>query len=307
MKKSLIALAVLGVSGAAMAQSSVTLYGAIDVGYGQVKSNGEKAQLHAGGDLITNTTSRIGFKGVEDLGGGTKVGFNFEQGINSETGASGGYQRQAHVWIGGGFGTLKLGRAFTPSYNGIANWEILGAPNYSVVANTYGYGGSGTSRHDSQISYATPNLGGFSAEVAYVTKHDNTQYVDKDKWDLNVAYANGPLAAAVTAAKIKDGKTSWTVGGKYNFGQFAVAASYNDAREIGALHRRGVSLGASAKFDAFSLAVDFTRDTKVSFGKKYTNGVVEAKYALSKRTFVYADYLRLDEHNNYGVGVRHNF
>ena len=54
--------------------------------------------------------------------------------------------------------------------------------------------------------------------------------------------------------------------------------------------------------------MDLTRDTKNEWtGKKYTNGVVEAKYALSKRTFVYGAYLRLDGDNNYGIGVRHNF
>ena len=54
--------------------------------------------------------------------------------------------------------------------------------------------------------------------------------------------------------------------------------------------------------------MDLTRDTKNEWtGKKYTNGVVEAKYALSKRTFVYGAFLRLDDTNNYGIGVRHNF
>ena len=75
--------------------------------------------------------------------------------------------------------------------------------------------------------------------------------------------------------------------------------------------RRGVSLGGTAKFGAASLTLDVTRDLKSEANnvayKKRTNAVLEAKYALSKRTFVYGAYLRFDGDNNYGVGVRHNF
>ena len=84
MKKSLIALAVLAASGVAMAQSSVTMYGVADVGL--VKSNGISAQMTSAG-LMNNGTSRIGLRGVEDLGGGLTASFNFEQGVNLEDGA----------------------------------------------------------------------------------------------------------------------------------------------------------------------------------------------------------------------------
>ena len=74
------------------------------------------------------------------------------------------------------------------------------------------------------------------------------------------------------------------------------------------LRRRGASIGGTATFGATSVTLDLTRDTKNEWtGKKYTNGVLEAKYALSKRTFVYGAFLRYDGDNNYGVGVRHNF
>ena len=60
--------------------------------------------------------------------------------------------------------------------------------------------------------------------------------------------------------------------------------------------------------NAIAVTADVTRDMKNEWsGKKYTNGVVEAKYALSKRTFVYLAGLRLDKTNNYGLGIRHNF
>lgn len=330
MKKSLIALAVLAASGAAMAQSSVTLYGVVDLGIG--KLDGEKVGMQ-GNTMVTNGASRIGFRGVEDLGGGLKVGFNFEQGINAENGATdlsrdvngnvfaSTFQRQANVWIGGGWGTFKMGRALTPSYNGLAAWELLGAPNYSVVGNTYLFVGQG-SRNNSQFSYKTPSFGGFTAEIGYVAKGD----LGANKIDASLSYVNGPLGAGLSYNKVSGAKANYALGAKYNFGSFTLAAGYNDGRNrqfkdaagnvlTNAGRRAGVSLGGMVNFGSMSLALDVTRDMKNEFtvgnfiykNKKFTNGVVEFKYALSKRTFMYADYLRLDDTNNYGVGLRHNF
>ncbi len=301
MKKSLIALAVIGFSGAAMAQSSVTLYGVADVGIG--KMEGGKTEMISAGTM-NNGTSRLGVRGVEDLGGGLKAGFNFEHGLSLEDGKgnlSGGqmWSRAANLWLGGNWGTFKMGRTLTPSFYGVATWELTGTANYSVVAATYGFAGAGP-RDSSVFSYKTPNMGGFSAELGYITKQD---HAGAHKWDANVIYANGPIGVGLSANKVKGGETNWSLGGKYNFGNFAVAASYHDAKDMG---RRGFGLGGTATFGAASVTLDLTRDTR-NVGKKYTNGVLEAKYALSKRTFVYGAYLRFDGGNNYGIGVRHNF
>ncbi|HMN19756.1 MAG TPA: porin [Ottowia sp.] len=314
MKKSLIALAVLGFAGGAMAQSSVTLYGVADAGFGKINSPALGAAADPkiemlGSSAMNNGTSRLGVRGVEDLGGGLQAGFNFEHGLNLENGAgnlSGGqmWSRAANLWIGGNWGTFKMGRTLNPSFYGLATWELTGAANYSVVGNTYGYTGEGP-RTSNQFSYKTPNLGGFTAELGYVFKADNS---DLAKWDLNAIYANGPIAAGLSVNKTKSQKTNYALGGKYNFGSFAVAASYNNANDAADLRRRGFSIGGTANLGAFALTLDLTRDTKNEWtGKKYTNGVLEGKYALSKRTFVYAAYLRFDGDNNYGIGLRHNF
>ena len=75
MKKSLIALAVLAASGAAMAQSSVTLFGIIDTNVGYVDNTNAAGDSKYGIGTSGNATSRLGFRGVEDLGGGLKAGF----------------------------------------------------------------------------------------------------------------------------------------------------------------------------------------------------------------------------------------
>ncbi|MCK9516760.1 MAG: porin [Ottowia sp.] len=317
MKKSLIALAVLataglGFSGVAAAQSSVTLYGVADAGIGKAKSAGDDRVHMLSSSMMNNGTSRLGVRGVEDLGSGLKVGFNFEQGLSLNDGRgnlSGGntWSRAANVWIGGDWGTFKMGRTLNPSFFGVAAWELTGTANYSVVGNTYNFADSGA-RNSSQFSYKTPNFNGLSAELGYIFKSDNViGGVEREKWDANVVYANGPIAAGLSVNKTKDFKTHYSLGGKYNFGQFAVAASYSDTGETN-LRRRGFSLGGSFNTGPFTATLDLTRDTKNDVGpKKYTNGLLEGKYALSKRTFVYAAYLRFDGENNYGIGMRHNF
>ena len=334
MKKSLIALAVLGASGVAMAQSSVTLYGVADAGVGKIKSGfvppqspgasgndaSDKTEFISG-SLMNNGNSRIGVRGVEDLGGGLKAGFNFESGLDLDNGnnlGSGGgfWGRAANMWLAGNWGTFKMGRTLNPAFYAVTAWELTGAANYSVVGNTYNFGGGGP-RNNSQFSYKTPTFAGFNAEIGYIFKADNVVGGEqRAKWDLNLIYANGPFGAGLAVNKTKDRKTNYSLGGKYSFSNFVVAASYSQivATTAGVspdARRRGFSIGGTGTFGAFAVTLDLTRDTKNEItsanNKKYTNGLVEAKYALSKRTFIYGAYLRFDGDNNYGIGVRHNF
>ena len=316
MKKSLIALAVLGLSGAAMAQSSVTLYGVADAGIGKIEAGSgladpandasDKTEFISG-SMMNNGTSRLGVRGVEDLGGGLKAGFQFETGLDLDNGGSSGafWSRQANIWLGGNWGTVKLGRQFTPSYLTTSTFELTGAALYSVLANTYKFAGIGR-RANSAFTYMTPNFGGFTAGVAYVTKTDLAK--PKAAYDLGLMYANGPIGVGVSVNKFSTSKTNYQAGAKYSFGNFALAGSYTQASNEAKAVRRGFGIGGAANFGAFTVTLDLTGDTKNEWtGKKYTNGVVEAKYALSKRTFVYGAFLRLDDTNNYGIGVRHNF
>lgn len=321
MKKSLIALAVLAASGAAMAQSSVNLYGVVDLGL--VKSNGISAQM-SGSGLMNNGNSRIGLRGVEDLGGGLKASFNLEQGINAETGATVNgttWGRAANLQLSGGFGSVLLGRALTPSYLGLAAWELTGAANYSAVANQFGFVAAGA-RNDSQFAYTTPNFGGVTATLGAVLKPDTPTAVgDNAKYDLNVIYANGPIAAALSYNKVQQHKSNMALGGSYDLGVAKIAASYQDGYAGGvapsnttALKQRGFTIGATVPVGAFSVTLDIARDTKA----KDTDVLVEGKYALSKRTFAYAAYYndgkqdgaavyKTGAKNHLGLGIRHNF
>ena len=373
MKKALIALAVLGAaSGAAMAQSSVTLYGVADIAIGKATSAGDSKWGAHTNTIVTNGTSRIGLTGKEDLGGGLWAGFRYESPVNLANGdttgskvADGGtgWSREANVMLGSNaFGLVKLGRSTTPVYDGQGIYELTGWANYSVVANTFGYGANPDPRNNAQIEYITPSFFGVSAALSYVPRAegvviDNGANNRTDRWDFNLAYNQGPIKAAFTvdkpthtngnsgvaaANRTRSNNANYTLGGSYTFNNmFALAASYNrannavpwkrsakssnyycDSRNVylcgestqfGA-RRYGWELGGSFFMGPFTVTLDLTRDTKNDLyryangkQKKYTNGVLEGKYALSKRTFLYADYLRLDGDNNYGVGLRHNF
>lgn len=312
MKKSLIALAVLAASGVAMAQSSVTMYGVADVGL--VKSNGISAQMTSAG-LMNNGTSRLGVRGVEDLGGGLKASFNFEQGINQEdgalaNGAAGAWSRNTWVALSGGFGRFQMGRTLNPSFYGLAAWELTGATNYSVAGTQFAWTGQGP-RTNSVFQYTTPNMGGFSGTLGYIMKPDNG---GNAKYDLNAIYGNGPLVVALSYNKTNTMKGNMALGARYDFGAFKVAGSIQNNGGPS----KGFTLGATVPVGAFALTLDIARENGT--GMKNTDLLLEAKYALSKRTFAYAAYYKDGDNNgalpggyatgaknHIGLGVRHNF
>ena len=318
MKKSLIALAVLAASGVAMAQSSVTMYGVADMGL--VKSNGISAQM-SGSGFMNNGTSRLGVSGVEDLGGGLKASFNFEHGLNMENGAgnlSGGQMWSRAAWLAlqGGFGRFQMGRTLNPSFYGVAAWELTGTANYSAVGAQFNYTGQGP-RTNSVFLYTTPNLSGFSATLGYVMKPDNMIGLDPEgnaKYDLNAIYRNGPLVAALSYNKTTDLKGNMALGASYDFGMAKVAGSIQDNGGPS----KGFTIGATVPVGAFALTLDIAREN--GDGMKNTDFLLEAKYALSKRTFAYAAYYKDGDangalvggynsgaKNHLGLGLRHNF
>ena len=310
MKKSLIALAVLAASGAAMAQSSVTLYGVADAGF--VKSSGVSGQMTASG-IMNNGTSRLGVRGVEDLGGGLKAAFNFEHGLSLENGAgnlSGGqmWSRAANVSLGGSWGTFQMGRSLNPSFWGVAAWELTGTANYSAVGNQFGFASHAAGpRSSSLFMYQSPKFGGFSGNLGFVMKPDNG---GNSAYDLSLVYANGPLAAALSYNDTKNIGGGAALGASYNFGAFKLAGSLQKAdRDVGA-EAKGFTIGGSVPMGAFNLTLDIARDTEF----KDTDVLLEAKYALSKRTFAYGAYYKdgtnklvTGAKNHFSVGLRHNF
>lgn len=326
MKKTLIALAAVAATGAAFAQSSVTLYGVADISVGKTNVDGDKFKAYAA-SALNNGTSRWGVRGVEDMGGGLKAGFNFEQGLSLGDGTTTNgtaFGRAAWVNVAGGFGEVRLGRSLTTSFYSVADWELTGTANYSVVANQFGFAGAG-SRNDAALMYFSPNFNGFKFGASTVLK-GNLSAADiaagkEAKYDFSLGYGNGPITASFAYNTQKNGNKGMSLGGKYNFGAFAVAASYQESKveATSAVLGKGFTIGGTANLGPVALTLDVARDTEF----KDTDVLLEAKYPLSKRTFVYGAVLRdgkgkkgstgeinstgVDNVTGYALGLRHNF
>ena len=105
-----LALATLAACAPAWAQSTVTIYGAVDMAVGK-DFQVDALQIRPGKTGLQSASrvniqdSYVGFKGVEDLGGGLQVGFQLEQGLDASTGSAdpeGAFARGANLWMGGG-------------------------------------------------------------------------------------------------------------------------------------------------------------------------------------------------------------
>jgi predicted porin len=225
MKKSLLALAVLGAfAGAASAQSSVTLYGRVDGGFGRSDPReGITSDQSATTGIFSGVLggNRWGLRGSESLGGGLRGIFALESGFTLDDGVSaqGGrlFGRQAYAGLAGGFGSLVLGRVAAFS-SGTGDFDRFGTldPFRTGVGNL-GFQATMSSanslRLDNAVAYLTPNMAGFSAGVGYTFRaagqelpgssgNNNAGYISY----LN--YSNGPLYAVVTYDNFKLGEVA---------------------------------------------------------------------------------------------------
>lgn len=201
MKRSLVALAVFGAfAGTASAQTAVTLYGVVDAGVRYEKgitTNDERNwKLQSG----QQSSSRLGFKGSEDLGGGLSGVFTLENGFNVDDGtfssANTLFNRQAWVGLNGGFGSVKLGRQQTPLYYAVNAVDPFGINLAGNAQTFFGYGLYGRDpllRTNNTINYTTPNIGGFAGQVAYSFGEQAGDSSRLRQTDVGLSYANGPV------------------------------------------------------------------------------------------------------------------
>lgn len=304
MKKSLVALAVLAASSAAMAQSSVTAFGILDIAYANVQKTGTPtANVLQNGAL---NGSRWGFKGSEDLGGGLKANFKLVGGMAVDTGASSTgsvlFGREIGVGFSGGFGEVYLGRLETPFDNVDGDANALWDSTYFSPAELLFQSNKYTARPNNEIYYQSPKMSGFSGALSYAFGENATATVGAGSLvSGNIAYGNGPLklSAAYQVEKATDASTSveyTRINAGYDIGAATLKVQYGKADNIAAVS------GANA--DEWALGVDY----KVSGALTLTASVVTssdnaaagnadrkgwgvgAKYALSKRTFLYGAY-----------------
>jgi predicted porin len=321
MKKTLIALAVLATSGAAMAQSTVTLYGRVDASVGTTKNTvtGVSTTSVFNGGAGGLTGSRWGLQGSEDLGGGLKAIFKLENRFNVDTGSdTDGFTGDAYVGVSGGFGTVYLGRTYTAydSVHALSLGSNVFDSAFTPVGDVYGSGGGYTNRGANQIKYASPNFGGVSVSVSHALDEDAT--VSTDVTSLAVMYGAGPLK--VGGAYQADTTADFTtITGAYDFGVVSLSGGWSD-RDGATSDDTEFSMGVNVPLNAVNLSAGFavgkTKDATGTTAKASGFGF-GATYTLSKRTKLYAGFKDTKIKNAAGVkttgtrllaaGIRHDF
>lgn len=338
MKKTLIAMAVLAASGASMAQ--VTLYGVVGAQY-----QDQKTTVNAAG-VATETRSngiqnvgaigggRFGMRGTEDLGGGLKANFQLEATANTadgtstatsgavantSTGAITGatdqlFNRQSWVGLSGGFGSIQLGRTFTPLYEAASVADVFEDTGISTLGFFNTTGADFANRSSNGLHYTTPNtLGGFVVKAMYANLEAGTGTAPTATTSngIRVGYAAGPLAVhvATTVTDVTTASPNVTarsdgqaIGFSYDFGAAKVHAGYVKGKtqaNVGTdstVENNETNIGVSVPVGAITLLGGLGRNsrTTVATGTEDATATgsgsdwaLGAYYNFSKRTVAY--------------------
>jgi predicted porin len=297
------------VSGAAMAQSSVTIYGRLNLTLESQDANGVKTKV------MNNNSSRIGFKGTEDLGGGLKAGFVLESGMSPDTGAAPApfWGRQSEVNLSGGFGTVRLGNFVSEAY--FATSDYIGMHNHETGTSSdalYAYIG----RNTNKIAYRTPEfVKGLSVEGAVSAGEGGGRVRN---YDFAVNYSLGALHVGVGAEKAGSAKQV-AVSALYEFGSLIVGGMIQrDSNAYGNGNRTNIRGSAAYIVGANEFHVNVGKAN--NYSNTADSGALQTtlgyNYNLSKRTKVYGYWTKVDaerntgyasDYNSLALGVRHNF
>ncbi|MDP9126384.1 MAG: porin [Pseudomonadota bacterium] len=305
MKKSLLALAVLtAVTGAASAQSSVTLYGKVDLGL--VLDSGSAAGKSIRVSSGVTGGSRIGFKGVEDLGGGMKAAFQLETGYCADsaagapnfcTGSNQFMGRQAHGDLTGAFGALSAGRQYSLGFNNLSTIDPFGTGFAGQVNNIVDPSGI---RLNNSVTYSTPNLSGFtaSAEIAFGEQTGN--WTANRETGAGLTYASGPAYVGFTfydvgnAAGNGAARKNYLLGGTYDFGVVKVHALAQKSTGAAGLDVLDIMAGVTVPVAGGNVMASYIRHNDRSSADKDANQLgIGYLYPLSKRTAVYTAFGRI--------------
>jgi predicted porin len=263
MKKTLIALAAVAAT-SAFAQSTVTMYGNVDIGFGSHKTSSRDGTAFTKSSGVMDGSwagSRLGFRGTEDLGGGLTASFTLEQGINptSNNGfnqrvASGAHQladatgtafaatnnRQSFLGLAGGFGEVRIGYQYTNSYDNVAfqGYSLSEFQGGNYQNQTHANGTRANS-----ITYISPAMSGVTLKAQFgqgagrqtaesnaagnIGGAANTLTMNNNQYtSLLAVYAAGPLKVSADYSKA-DLDTSAAATAQTGPTAYNIGASYN--------------------------------------------------------------------------------
>lgn len=316
MKKTLLALAAMtAFVGAAQAQSSVTVFGVVDLNVRHQDNDGSDGtitSLSNGG----NATSRLGFRGVEDLGGGLKGAFWLEGEVRADDGNASGWnwQRRSTLSLIGGFGEVRLGRDYTPTYWNHSAFDPFGDVGVGAQTNliTPLTVGSGSTRWDdpfnsgaktlkrasNMVSYFLPAMGGVYGQLSAAAGEGTT---GNKYYGGRIGYAGGPFDVAVAYGVTKetgtmtDDLTGGNIGASWDFGMAKLMLQYHQY-EYDDADLKNAMIGAAVPFGAMTFKISYGL-SRVDYGagdddaQQLALGLV---YDLSKRTAIYATASMID-------------
>lgn len=312
-KQTLVAIAALTAAAGAMAQSSVTLFGVVDASVARVSAGSVDVTGLSSGGL---SSSRLGFRGVEDLGGGLAAGFWLEGGLAVDNGTGGGFKfdRRSTVSVSSkSFGELRLGRDKSPAYLNVETFDPFGDIGVGGIngANLVGSAssaagtaeGSAPKRYSNSVGYILPKMGDFSGQVAY-SFGEKTSAIANDSMGSGIAlrgsYTAGPLNVALGWGKSRGGTDavgvdykSTNFGASYNFGvvkPMALFATEKGGNKRVDLFGFGVTIPLGAGELRASYAMFKDKNASNADSKKLALGY---GYNLSKRTQVYGTIARM--------------
>ena len=347
MKKSLLALAVLGAfAGAASAQSSVTIYGSLDLAVtkgngGTAPDNGANGTSKAWIEKQSNG-SRLGFRGNEDLGGGLSAQFQIEHRFTPDNGAANAtfWQGRSYVQLSSASaGRIYLGRDYAPAFwpavkSDPFGWDGVGQMGSDMWA---GYLTNSGVRVPNTVGYKSPSLSGFTVQAAVGLGEGVTSRAQ----GFNAEYAAGPVYAAMGYEKLSkgplatDGNSVVNFALHYDLGMVKPIAYYARGKTNGGTQtHKYLMLGALAPIGGGTLKAAYGRLTPDAANAAGNGDALGAgngtqtkiglgyDYPLSKRTNVYADLgtarkkgtvgnvaggTAFTNNNVYAVGVKHTF
>lgn len=315
MKKLLLAtLVISSLSLSAQAQTNVTIYGIVDLGFS--KSTGSTTQQRE------NKPSRLGFRGTEDLGSGLSAFFNLESEIQADTGAQVGVllNRQANVGLKGGFGSVTLGRTknlidgATSRVDPFKTDGIVGKPNELVLR-----AGVGSSRVNNSLTYNSPKVSGVvgSAQVvASEVSGADAGYSVVVTFDEGPISLHGGYSRAVQTVANSAEPNLFVLGGGYTFGPAKVTASYakGETKTAARGEFEGVLVGLTYSLNKSSeivASVARQEQKTATFSGRDTikQSGIGYNYFLSKRTSLYAFAGKdtVTDIKSYQAGITLNF
>lgn len=334
MVPTLLACAAAALTGPALAQSapapssSVTVYGVTDACAVFYRSaTGPRTQINGGGCFYG---SRLGFRGTEDLGGGLRAYFILEGGLTLDNGsiAQGGraWGRKSLVGLGGSLGAVELGRDYAPAFYLLSAIDPMQLGIGSALATIWsGSASTASGRTDNAIAYLSPEISGLSMRVQVAPGEQSPPAASRggDTKGINLFYRHGGLLLSAayangrnTAGTAADSAT--TLGGKFDFGRFSLAAvaqsgAWEGTRSAAApssatslFSRRYNSylIGGTVKFDLASFSATYKRyDDRTAANFDADIWSVVYIYPLSKRTQLYtgATQLKNKRASSYGA------